>query len=520
MAYDNPHLKADRTAFSWADTLVRQLATDDERSLTYNGLDISPILLSQCFYHLRVPARRYAAGDALDLFRKRSLGRLYLGLLKRVCTGVGTKFLRPQPRRSERKSVVFLPTHHVHFRIVRDALLAARRDGIPVEVALWPGVDADRQLDGPYTRLLLDFSSIADLWRLDAERRRLYRIAQRANAGEGLPTFDWPAWIGLMWIESVWLVRLLERLFQVRNAGVVVLTQDQTPLGQAAALVIRAAGGKSLNVQHGVIGTGVWSHHLQYDRFALFGQASFDVLIREGVPVERLEVTGAPHFDYLFRKRRAPNMIVKELGMSIDRPHRILFASQWGHINNPAELREATLEAVCKAARAIPGCYLMVKKHPLENDGLSELVCTKIFGEHGNAISYGTFSETDLADLIYVSSVVATRDSTVGIEAAALNVPVLVVNLTGSPSRVPYAHEGIGLEARTPEEVALSLEALLFNADLRKRMIDQCRPFTTRYSGLPDGGAASRLYAALADLYENAQRPGASAATSHRETEF
>lgn len=484
-------LEADRIAMSHAQRVVERLRQTSGQPLAAQGVDLSAVMESQCFYHMRLPVRSgnllAALADSLRALRKKHV-RL---LLRQI-----THAIRAAPLRPPGPTVVIVPTHSRHFDSLAGFVALAEKAGLRVEYSVWPGVNPSGPKGSLRSHLLTEFTTTLDSWMLEKERLRLARVARTTDLHEFLGQAEWAEWVGLLWAEAVHLVTTLRRMVRYHEARVLVLMQDQTPLGQAAAIAAQAESARSLNIQHGVIQPGVWSARMAYDRMACFGDSYRETLLQAGISDQKVVVTGAPHYDHLFEVQ--DRLAVRSrLGLDSESTV-ILFASQWGHINHPDSLRRSILNAVCQAVQAIPGALLIVKKHPLERDNLCEEVCAEAYSRSSSG--YLVVGDEPLTLLLAAADVVVTRHSTVGHEAACVNLPVLTVNLSGGPGETPYADQGIGLEASSPQEVLEHLVTLL-DRDVRSRMAVRFAEFRRRWCQPEGGRAGDRLVQVLLDLY-------------------
>jgi spore coat polysaccharide biosynthesis predicted glycosyltransferase SpsG len=102
---------------------------------------------------------------------------------------------------------------------------------------------------------------------------------------------------------------------------------------------------------------------------------------------------------------------------------------------------------------------------------------------------------TDLARLLTAADVIVTMNSTVAIDGLVLGVPSLVIGLPNNLS--PIVNTGAMLGANGTEEIRLQLHALLYDAQVRRKVTDAGAAFASRYELASDGQAARRTAEAI-----------------------
>ncbi len=125
-------------------------------------------------------------------------------------------------------------------------------------------------------------------------------------------------------------------------------------------------------IQHGMAADWPVYHDICFDRFACFGESTKRLLIKQGAKPDIFEITGACHYDRLIHKKyKTKGELLKKLGLSVSDDRQIIvYGSQWGTLNNPYTRRKRIIESICRVAGGIDKAVLVVKLHPLENDGL------------------------------------------------------------------------------------------------------------------------------------------------------
>jgi hypothetical protein len=255
--------------------------------------------------------------------------------------------------------------------------------------------------------------------------------------------------------------------------------------------VARKRGIPSLDVAHAEAVDVAAIEGAGYDRFAVFGPRSADVLARAGVDPARIEITGAPRFDALIRRHGEPTAPPAK--------RRVVFASQWLGGAMSAEVKERTADAALSVAGALAPCELVIQRHPIEWDDIAvaaasrapEGVTTRI-GPTG-----GLHDELDGAWLL------VTGWSNSVFEAALSNVPAIAVNATGGPSPNSLAEDPLALGAVDAESAAAAARTLRTD-DAWLAAVRRARAALGNHLGPLDGRAAERV----ADVAESMIRAG------------
>ncbi len=218
----------------------------------------------------------------------------------------------------------------------------------------------------------------------------------------------------------------------------------------------------------------------------------FDEFTREHLeqrghfPPESLRVTGSTRLDAIVSAARAcdpaaRSALREQLGAAADTPVVIVAAK---HV----QLGRA-LAALVEAAGAMPEIRLVIKPHPAE----SARPYLEISRGARNVVLAP--SSAGLGELAAVASALVTANSTAAIEAMPLGVPALVVALPNNLS--PFVDAGAMAGARTPGEVAPALRALLYDREMRQRVVAAQEAFLHRYRIEADGRAAERAAEAI-----------------------
>ena len=151
-----------------------------------------------------------------------------------------------------------------------------------------------------------------------------------------------------------------------------------------------------------------------------------------------------------------------------------------------------SLAAMFDAVRSVPGVHLVVRCHPAETPE----AYLKLAGSAPNITVAPT--DIDLAATLAVADLVVTVNSTVALEAMALGVPALALNLPNYLS--PFVEAGVMLGCSSPTEIAPVLQRFLPDDEAQAALRTRQQAFMAEYEMLPTGRAADRAVGAILDM--------------------
>ncbi|HTI36085.1 MAG TPA: hypothetical protein VL484_00890 [Vicinamibacterales bacterium] len=290
--------------------------------------------------------------------------------------------------------------------------------------------------------------------------------------------------VGVIWLQWPWSVRAMDRAGAALDAiapRVALTYAEAGGWGRALALEARRRSVPLVGIQHGFI----YRHWLNYihapdelepsrahpaDRgfprpaltLVFDRYAEQHLRMRAHFPPEAIKVVGSAERDALIATARSLTSadrasLRRHLGVASDRPI-VLCATKF------TEARDV-LPALSGAIRALPHVHMIIKAHPAETtDGYTPFVAENI-----SVVPAGEA----LADLLAVTDVVATVNSTVAVDALALGVPAVSI---GQPNNLsPFVEAGAMLGADTEGAIASALTRLLSDQHLRADVIRKGR---------------------------------------------
>jgi hypothetical protein len=377
----------------------------------------------------------------------------------------------------------------------------------------------------PVIQPIESFSSIRAMagssaaWmRRGSVRRACLRAGSLRQAAviRGIDT--WPLvrhqWTGVAYLQFPWSARAMDEAGAALDAlrpRAVVTYAEAGGWGRALVLECRRRGIPSCGLQHGFIHRH-WLNYLhEADEMApspqatsdrgfpyptltlLFDRFAAEHLERRGrFPAQALRVTGSPRLEQLvagaaslpLERREA---IRRQCGARPDRQFVVLAAKYRDRLRH-------VFEALFASIAAFPDVHLAIRCHPAETP---EVYAGLIRGVPNITVAPPSIR---LDALVAAARLVVTVNSTVAIEAMALDVPALALNLPNFMS--PFVDAGAMAGTTTAAEIGDALHRLLRDEAERARIDRRRRAFMAQYEMVPDGRAAARSADAIVGLIE------------------
>jgi hypothetical protein len=288
---------------------------------------------------------------------------------------------------------------------------------------------------------------------------------------------------GVAWLQWPWSIRAMDEAaaaLDVLQPSGVLTYAEAGGWGRALILEARRRHVPSVGLQHGFI----YRHWLNYrhepdemqcgtmtpafpnpTRTLLFDTYAQRHLEQRGrFPQDALQVTGSPRLDVLRRtvedlRRDGPANARRALGLK-DSDALVL-------ITTKEKEARGVLASFCAAAACVPGIAIVIKPHPAEN--------AAAYAEVIQAVPVVRVSPpgTTLAELLAHARMVVTVNSTVALDAAAFDIPALVIGLPNNLS--PFVQAGAFAGAADPARVEGVLGRILYDEGFRQQLAERCR---------------------------------------------
>ncbi|UTB33110.1 MAG: UDP-N-acetylglucosamine 2-epimerase [Methanobacterium sp. ERen5] len=241
-------------------------------------------------------------------------------------------------------------------------------------------------------------------------------------------------------------------------------------------------------VQHGMYTTNSLMAMPLSDKIFVWGEATKNALIEAGANNDQMKVTGSPKYDSLILRSNDYNKYVIN---HYDKT--ILFATQ----PVPSNITLQIINKIGSFLKEKEGIRLKVKPHPSENAEYYKGFVKHFADDNINV----TDNNEDMIDLILNADVIIIISSTVGIEAAILDKPMICVNLSDQKSE--YVECGVALEVKDLKDLVPQINNAIYNDKIQKTLAECRKKFVYNYAYLQDGKASTRIVDAIIKIIES-----------------
>lgn len=228
-----------------------------------------------------------------------------------------------------------------------------------------------------------------------------------------------------------------------------------------------------IEIQHGIYSNTRPKIPPVSDKICVWGEYSKKSFINYVDSQDQIIVTGCPKFDQLIKKMEDKTLVNRT------ERKKILFTTQYG-LEDTTTL---TIEKIIPFLTIEKNTYLIIKPHPAEKK--------EQYYKYAKKSPKVVLEEprANINDLLLEADVLVTISSSVGINAAILDIPIVLINLNNKIS--PYS--SISLEVRDIEEIVPSIKSVLYDKTMLKRMKKARKEFVHEHAYLQDGKSSQRV---------------------------
>jgi glycosyltransferase involved in cell wall biosynthesis len=307
-------------------------------------------------------------------------------------------------------------------------------------------------------------------------------------------------------------IELIKSIINIENPDVILLIDEYNPIGRATVVAGKVCKVPTIALQHGVFGltepgykhnqneisiaSGDKTHCCPLpDKTAVFGPYYQKLLYDVGnYSKGSVIVTGSPRYDSIINMRDELNSIkiFSQLKLNPDKK-LIVYTSQ--PINKMESDR--ILSCILKSITNFPNTQLVIKMHPSERLVNKELLA-KFDVERVTIIK-----TIDIYELLNACDVMITPFSTTALEAMILDKPVITLNLTGLPDKIPYAKSGAAIGVCNDDELTPALKSIFEDDDVKQELASKRKDFVCEHAYEMDGFASKRIVEAIDNIIQN-----------------
>ncbi len=282
----------------------------------------------------------------------------------------------------------------------------------------------------------------------------------------------------------------------------VVFSVDETSM-YSRAIIVAAKANKipTLGIQHGMIFDESFEYlHLKNevhpklsakapfcpiaDTTFVYGKYTHDILTNIGnYPKKNVKITGQPRYDFLPRINQLfkKEDVYKDFNLDPNKK-LVVFTTEALEKEECGDFSNA----VFKGVEELGDVNFIVKLHPREHEDFHTL--SKNYKIPSKVVKdYNTFK------ILHACDTVIVMHSTIGLEAAMIDKPVVVVNVTGNPDVISYTDEGIAIAAYKHSDVAKTIHKTLHDKETLNKLEKGRKEFVKRHVHSTDGKATQRI---------------------------
>jgi UDP-N-acetylglucosamine 2-epimerase len=289
--------------------------------------------------------------------------------------------------------------------------------------------------------------------------------------------------------KDILYLEMMKTAIKKEKPDLILITCEYASFGLAATIAGRLMKVPTLAVQHGLItrydrgyiyakenispdGSVETPYHPIPNETAVYGQYYKSILTDVGAyPEDSIVVTGQPRYDILADPAKLfdREKMLKDLGLDPNKK-MVLWTTQSHGLT--AKENKRTFAAVYNTLKELSdSAQLIVKLHPAEKDDQHKAAAKEI-GFHPVITK-----NANIYELLYACDLLITKHSSTAIEAAALNKPVIILNLGEEPDIVDYAKNGIAAGVYAEKDLQPTIKKLLEDdsnlASSRKKYLEK-----------------------------------------------
>ncbi|MGB9979488.1 UDP-N-acetylglucosamine 2-epimerase [Methanobacterium sp.] len=279
-------------------------------------------------------------------------------------------------------------------------------------------------------------------------------------------------------------LRLSSSFINKASPDILIVGDDRSTITRTCILPAKENKIPVVEIQHGLFSLPEIFVNLMpepiSDKICVWGNSSRKYLLELGFEDKKIEITGSPEFDE--HKKFAESFEDKENKI-------ILFATQ-------APYKSTNLEVIEEMGKnnKLDEFIVYVKPHPDEDPVSYKFLEDKFPGK-----VFIRQKNENISHLLAISDIILTISSTVGLESAILDKPLICVNFLNEKSM--YVDDGIALEVKNIGELSKSIIDVL-NPEIAAELSENRTKFVNEYVYGLDGKSTERIMNVIIDLLD------------------
>jgi len=212
------------------------------------------------------------------------------------------------------------------------------------------------------------------------------------------------------------------------------------------------------------------------DVFCVIGPHFAHQAQKQGIPEEKIKITGHPFFDRLYELERSPcNKLKESILQKLDVPSNKLHSSVILYTSQPlthfkitdANTQKEEMLKLVNILSAKRDHLVVIKLHPREDIGFYPFLSSK----YDNVKIVRDF---DLAGLMRISDLVISRFSTTLLYAVAMKKPVIILDTVRIRAKEYYSQYGAAVKIADLDHLARTIDEISDDEKLRAKLCQGC----------------------------------------------
>jgi len=305
--------------------------------------------------------------------------------------------------------------------------------------------------------------------------------------------------------KKIELILEIFRILRKEKIDIITLYADVTEINIPFAKIASKLNIQTLVIQHGIIGHIIGYLPSYSDKFAAWGKISREILIQNGMPKEKIVITGCPRFDrYIYinqnknLKSKIKKLVYEQFGIKKDKKLIVLTTS---HENLNYRLTSADetpwdvekmFVCVLNSVKKIPNSFLIIKLHPGDlNEAIPKQMINNLEIKNVTVIE-----NYNIENLLIASDCVITTNSGTGLEAMIVEKPVIQLIFKKFSTLFSYSYDSV-YKIFNCNDLRSTMQNVFNNPEKLKQ---NQKKFLKEYIYKLDGLSTKRVYNLIKDL--------------------
>ncbi len=293
-----------------------------------------------------------------------------------------------------------------------------------------------------------------------------------------------------------WNYNKLKKALAEIDVALLIVGNDRAQVGSIVSMIQKNNKGRSFSVQDGIYFNDPHTNYVNADFIAVTGTMSKKYLIQNNVSSERIKVTGQAKYDYMKQfgsNQKKTDYFQKNFNIPFKKK-TILYTTI--KLKDTYEKLMMT-KAIFKAMQDNPDAQLVIKVHPYDDEGFYKDLVREF------SMDVPVVKDWDILELIYNCDIMITKHSTTVLEAMALGINVIILNLSGKEDSAPFVREGGAFGVYDADSLKETIEMIVKDNYDHREVAMRRERFIERYLYKTDGMASSRIVTCLDNIMSN-----------------